>query len=70
MSNASIQNIGYFVDTKLGWYHLNITIDTKNIVTSMLREAKESYFKNKFNVAIIDTRNIWNLLNDLVSSGR
>ena len=26
---ASIQNIGCFAGTKLGWFHLNITIDTK-----------------------------------------
>ena len=42
----------------------------KNIVTSMLREAKESYFKNKFNDTNSYTRKTWNLLNNLVSNGR
>ena len=34
----------------------------------MLREGKESYFKNKFNDANSDTRKTSNLLNDLVSN--
>ena len=36
----------------------------------MLRKAKESYFKNKFDDAISDARKNWNLLNDFVSNGR
>ena len=36
----------------------------------MLRKAKESYLKDKFNDAISDTKKTWSLLNDLLSNGR
>ena len=42
----------------------------KNIVTSMLRKAKENYFKGSLNDAIDNQRKIWRLLNDLVCYGR
>ena len=42
----------------------------KNIVTTLLRRAKENYYKNKFNDAICNARKTWRLLNDLVSNGR
>ena len=32
MTNASIQNIGYFINSKLDWYHLKITLDTKPLL--------------------------------------
>ena len=42
----------------------------QNIVNTMLRNAKESYFKHMLDDANDNTRKAWRLLNDLVNSGR
>ena len=40
----------------------------KNIVTTLLRSAKENYFKDRFNDAIDNQRKTWRLLNDLLNN--